>query len=509
MFEHLDPYLVAGILFFSSLIAGRISEKTKIPALILFLAVAMLAGSDGPGGLAFSDAKAANTVGSLALAFILFSGGFDTHWQEVRPIVPRGIFLATAGVFLTAVSMACLLRQFLGFSFADGMLLGSIISSTDAAAVFTILRSQKCGLRGTLKPLLEFESGSNDPMAVFLTVATLRWITQPNVPFAGMFASFALQMIVGGLAGFSLGHAVCRLVRRMRMENEALYPVLGISIVLFTFGITQTVGGNGYLAVYICGMVMANEDYLYKRTLSKFHEGFAWLMQISMFLVLGLLINPKELLSPSILWPGLMISFFLMFMARPLVIFLTMIGSGFSFREQIFVGWTGLRGAVPIILATYPLLSNYPRANYIFNLIFFVVITSVLLQGKTLTSVAQWLGLDTPLRVAPRYPLEFNRTPQSGSEETREVDLLPDSGAVGRRIYELDFPDGVTILLIHRGDSFLIPKGHTVLEPGDTLLIFGYKQKLSEVTQALTRRNGQDSESQKPLKLDRDTSQYE
>ncbi len=490
MFEHLNPFLVVGILFFLSLIAGRISEKTKIPALILFLVVAMLSGVDGPGGIQFHDARIANAIGSVALAFILFSGGFDTQWQEVRPIVLRGVVLATVGVFLTAITMAALLWQFLGFSFMDGMLLGAIISSTDAAAVFTILRSQKCGLKGTLKPLLEFESGSNDPMAVFLTVATLGWITQPDVPFRSMAVSFALQMVVGGLAGFSLGHAACHIVRKMQMENEALYPVLGISIVLFTFGITETVKGNGYLAVYICGMVMANGDYLYKRSLSKFHDGFAWLMQISMFLVLGLLVNPKELFSASILGTGLLISFFLMFIARPLVIFLTMIKSGFGFREQLFIGWTGLRGAVPIILATYPLLANYPHARYIFNLIFFVVITSVLLQGKTLTAVAQYLKLDTPLRVSPRYPLEFTRTHQSETEETREVDLLPDSYAVGRRVYELNFPDGVTILMVHRGNRFLIPKGNTGLEPGDTLLIFGDSKKLHEVSVALTSRIG-------------------
>ena len=508
MFEHLDPYLVAGILFFLSLIAGQISEKTKIPALILFLAVAMLAGTNGPGGLEFNDARMANTIGSIALAFILFSGGLDTQWTEVRPIVPRGIILATAGVFLTAITMAYLLWQFMGFSFADGMLLGSIISSTDAAAVFTILRSQKCGLKGTLKPLLEFESGSNDPMAVFLTVATLSWIGNPETPFGGMFSSFVLQMVVGGLAGFSLGHAACYVVRRLRIENEALYPVLGISIVLFTFGITQTVKGNGYLAVYICGMVMASEDYLFKRSLVKFHEGFAWLMQISMFLVLGLLVTPRELISPSVLWPGILISCFLMFVARPLSIFLTMIGSGFGFREQLFVGWTGLRGAVPIILATYPLMENYPHAAYIFNLIFFVVITSVLLQGKTLTSVAQFLKLDTPLRISLRYPLEFTQTPQSESEETREIDLLPDSSAVGHRVYELDFPEKVTILLIHRGNGFLIPKGHTILEPGDTLLLFGDRVKLPDVCTMLTRRGELEKSAAKSLKDD-STFHYE
>lgn len=488
MLEHLDPYLVAGILFFSSLIAGRVSEKTKIPALILFLAVGMLAGIDGPGGIDFSDARLANTIGSVALAFILFSGGLDTQWSEVRRVLPQGIILATAGVLMTTLLMAYLLWQFLGFSFAEGMLIGSIISSTDAAAVFTILRSQRCGLKGTLKPLLESESGSNDPMAIFLTIATLSWLTHPEASALAFLESFFLQMLVGAFAGFSLGMASCRLVQRLRMENEALYPVLGISIVLLTFGITQTLKGNGYLAIYICGIVMANGDYLYKRTLSKFHDGFAWLMQICMFLVLGLLVNPKELLSSSVLVPGLLVSFFLMFIARPVAVALCTLRSNFSFSEKIFVGWTGLRGAVPIILATYPLLENYVHARYIFNLIFFVVITSVLLQGKTLTAVARFLKLQIPLRVAPRYPLEFNRTPESGTDETREIELLPDSLAVGRRVSDLLFPEGVTILLIHRRGGFLIPKGHSLLEPGDILLIFGDSTMLGDVSMALTSR---------------------
>ncbi|MDR3231065.1 MAG: potassium/proton antiporter [Synergistaceae bacterium] len=511
MFEHLNPWLITGILFFLSLIAGRISEKTKIPALILFLVVAMLSGSDGPGGLVFNDARLANTIGSIALAFILFSGGLDTHWPEVSPIVPRGMVLATVGVFLTAIGTAVLLWQFVGFSFADGMLVGSIVSSTDAAAVFTILRSQKCGLKGTLKPLLEFESGSNDPMAVFLTVATLQWIMAPGEPLSGMFASFVRQMLLGGLAGFTMGHVICFLMRRTRMENEALYPVLGISIVLFTFGLTEAIRGNGYLAVYLCGMVLADGDYLYKRALAKFHEGFAWLMQISMFLVLGLLVNPDDLLATSVLAPGLLTSFCLILVARPFAVFISLLGSGFSLREQLFIAWTGLRGAVPIILATYPLLDNYPHASRIFNIVFFVAITSVFLQGKTLTSMARLLGVYTPLRVAPRYPLEFDRTPQGGTNETREVDLLPDSHAVGRRVHELNVPDGVTILLIHRGNSFLIPKGHTALEPGDTLLIFGDKRKLQDVCVSLAGRI--DSEGVEPaknaLKLDRDGPRYE
>lgn len=488
MLQHVDPFLVTGLLFLLSLIAGTVSERTRIPALILFLGIGMLAGVDGPGGLPFDDASFTNLIGTVALAFILFSGGFETRWQDIRPIVARGMTLSTAGVFITAAAMAVPVSFIPGFSFQDGFLLGTIVSSTDAAAVFSILRTQKLGLKGSLKPLLEFESGSNDPMAVFLTLAALRWIENPGAPLGDMVLVFLTQMVVGGLMGFLMGRVSCLLIERMRVENEALYPVWGISTVLITFGLAQSVQGNGYLAVYICGIVMGGGDFLYKYSLERFHEAFAWLMQIAMFLVLGLLVNPGELMNGSIIRTGLLVSALLMFVARPLSVFLCTVRSEFSLQERLFISWTGLRGAVPIILATYPLTAGHPHARYLFNLIFFVVLTSVLLQGKTLATVARWLGLDTWMRISPSYPLSFDRTPGSGGEETREIDLLPDSCVVGRTVSELNFPEGVTILLVHRGTRFLIPKGGTLLESGDALLIFGERASLSEVEKLLARR---------------------
>ncbi|MBR1418365.1 MAG: cation:proton antiporter, partial [Synergistaceae bacterium] len=269
----------------------------------------------------------------------------------------------------------------------------------------------------------------------------------------------------------------------------ALYPVWGISIVMSTFGLAEMVQGNGYLAVYVCGIVMGGGDFIYKYSLQRFHEGFAWLMQIIMFLLLGLLVNPKELINFQVISVGLLISFLLMFVARPLAVFICSMFSRFNLNEKIFISWTGLRGAVPIILATYPLSNGHPQARYIFNLIFFVVLTSVLLQGKTLAIAAKLLKLDTWVRAAKSYPLAFDRTPGTGSEETREIDLLPDAAVIGHRVSELKFPDGVTILLINRGSKFLIPKGGTVLEKDDTLLIFGERAKLSEVEKQLLQRD--------------------
>ncbi len=488
MLQTVDPFLVAGFLFFMSLVAGTLSEKFKVPALILFLAIGMLAGVDGPGGLDFSDAEAANQVGTFALAFILFSGGFQTRWSDIKPIVTQGVVLSTLGVLLTSVFAALPIAMLPQFNYKDAFLLGAIISSTDAAAVFSILRTQKVGLQGALKPLLEFESGSNDPMAVFLTLTALTWLKTPDVPVTELAIKFVVQMLAGGAMGLLMGRFACYMIQRLKVSNEALYPVWGICIVLTTFGLTESVYGNGYLAVYICGIVMGGGDFLYKYSLQRFHEGFAWLMQIIMFLVLGLLVNPKELVNFSVISVGLLISFALMFFARPLAVFIGSMFSRFNFREKLFVSWTGLRGAVPIILATYPLTEGHTQAKYMFNLIFFVVLTSVMLQGKTLANVAKWLKLDAVVREAKTYPLAFDITPGSGTEETREVDITPEAAVVGQTVSQLKFPEGVAILLINRGAKFLIPKGGTVLQADDTLLLFGERAKLSDVEKNLTRK---------------------
>ena len=488
MLQAINPFLVTGLLFFMSLVAGALSEKIKVPALILFLGIGMLAGVDGPGGLNFSDANAANSVGTFALAFILFAGGFQTKWSDIKPIVTQGVVLSTLGVLLTAVVMAIPIAFLPMFTYKDAFLLGAIVSSTDAAAVFSILRTQKVGVRGALKPLLEFESGSNDPMAVFLTITAMTWLTSPDVPVDELAVNFVVQMVAGGVMGYLMGKFSCWAIQRLHVENEALYPVWGISIVMATFGITETVYGNGYLAVYVCGIVMCGGDFLYKYSLQRFHDGFAWLMQIIMFLVLGLLVTPSEVVNFPVMSMGLLISFCLMFVARPVAVFAGMIFSRFNWREKLFVAWTGLRGAVPIILATYPLTAGHPQAKYMFNVIFFVVLTSVMIQGKTLAWFAKFLGIDEAVREARTWTLNFDITPASGTDETYELDLTDESAVVGKAVKDLRFPDGVTILLINRGDKYMIPKGGTVLEQDDTLLLFGDRAKLPDVVKKLSER---------------------
>lgn len=460
--------LITGLLLLLSTLASKLSERIGVPALLMFLGVGMLAGSEGIGGIYFDDPLMANFIGTVALAYILFSGGLDTHWRSVRPVLGRGLLLSTVGVVATALLLGLFIWGALGFTFAGALLLAAIVSSTDAAAVFSVLRSRGVSLKGNLRPLLELESGSNDPMAVFLTIGLIQLLTTPGASWVGMLPMFLLQMSVGTGVGLGAGWLAALLLNRVRLDYEGLYPVLSMSIVVLVFGLAAAIGGNGFLAVYLAGIVVGNSDILHKRSLMRFHDGLGWLMQIGMFLVLGLLVFPSHLL--PVAGVGLLISVVLMFVARPIAVYLCLWRSEFSVSERTLVAWTGLRGAVPIVLATFPLLADYPQSERIFNLVFFVVLTSVLLQGRSLMILARWLGVDEPLASRPRYPLELDRT-EDMDGETREFEIAPGSAAVSQRVMDLKLPANVLILLIRRGRKFLVPSGQTRIEPHDTLLV--------------------------------------
>jgi cell volume regulation protein A len=380
----------------------------------------MLAGSDGLGGIYFDDPALTQFIGIVALNLILFAGGLDTDWKDVRPVLKHGIALSTLGVLITALVVGITAQFLLGFTLFQGLLLGAIVSSTDAAAVFSILRSKSLGLKGKLRPLLELESGSNDPMAVFLTIGMIQLLTQPNVQITDLFGAFILQMLVGVIGGFLFGKLLVFLANRVQLGFDGLYPVLTISIVFLAYSVTNTLYGNGFLAVYLAGIVAGHQDFLHRRSLIRFHDGAAWLMQIAMFLTLGLLVFPSEI--PPIITTGLLIAASLVFLARPISIFLTLLPTSYTFKEKAFISWVGLRGAVPIILATYPLLAGLEQADTIFNIIFFVVLTSAMLQGASIPYVAKWLGVDAPVVKKPIYPIEF--TPVSGfKSELKELTI--------------------------------------------------------------------------------------
>lgn len=470
--------LAVALLLLLSVLASKISDRFGIPALLLFLAIGMLAGSDGPGGIYFDNALVAQFVGVLALAFILFSGGLDTRVDSVRPVLKYGLTLSTSGVFLTALVVGIFAKLLLGFSLLEGLLLGAIVSSTDAAAVFSILRSKNVHLKGQLKPLLELESGSNDPMAVFLTISLVQLLTQPNTSLNNLLLSFALQMPLGALAGYLMGKATLFLVNRLKLGYEGLYPVLTLSLVVLTYGLTTVAGGNGFLAVYLAGIIVGNKDFIHKRSLLRFHDGLAWLMQIAMFLTLGLLVFPSRLV--PVMGLGMLIAACLIFIARPVSIFISLLFGALSLREKLFVSWVGLRGAVPIVLATFPLLAKVPQAELMFNVVFFVVLTSVLLQGTTITPVAKWLRLDAPMPRRRFYPLEYTAI-GSIKAELKELAVPPTSPAAGKTIVELGLPAGFLIVLIDRDGEFILPGGGTTLLAHDRLLVLAEKETFEQV----------------------------
>ena len=480
----IEQILIAiAIILLLSVFASKASEKYGIPALLLFLFLGMLAGSEGPGGIYFDDAWLAQALGVVALAFILFAGGLDTHWSEVRPVSGPSLILSTLGVAITAAIVGVTAFFLFGFSLLEGLLLGSIIPSTDAAAVFSVLRSRNIGLPDRVKYLLEFESGSNDPMAVFLTLAVISLLGQDANPATLLTQMFLKQMALGSILGFLLGWVLVWIVNHIGLDTEGLYPVLTLSSVLLIYGVTAFLGGNGFLGIYIAGLVMGNKNFVHKKSLVRFHDAVAWLMQIVMFLILGLLVFPSQLV--PVIGIGLLLSGLLMFLARPIAVFVCLSVSQFDLNEKLLIAWVGLRGAVPIILATFPLLANVPNANRIFNLVFFIVLTSVLFQGTSIPLVVRYLGLAMPRSFKPRYALEFEEG--EGMEATLMDFILPyNSGAVGKPLVELGLPPESVITVIVRDDKYLVPTGTTILRPGDVLLILLNKASIPEVNKILS-----------------------
>jgi len=470
-------FLGISILLLLGVLASKASARLGIPALVLFLLIGMFAGSEGPGGIEFDYPRLAQSVGVVALIFILFAGGFDTDWASVRPLLWHGVALSTLGVGLTAVLVAWFAVHVLNFSLLEGLLLGSIVSSTDAAAVFAVLRSRNVSLKPPLKSLLELESGSNDPMAVFLTIGFVSLLTDKNASLMDLLPMFALQMPVGMVLGWIMGKGSVLVINRFQLEYDGLYPVLSLSLVLLTYSLTNALGGNGFLAIYVAGLVMGNSRFVHKRSLMRFHDGLAWLMQITMFLALGLQVFPSRVI--PIIGIGLLVSLFLMFIARPLSVFLTLAYTRMSLKEKTLISWVGLRGAVPIILGTFPVLAGVPQAEMIFNVVFFIVLTSVLLQGTSLPVVVRWLGLESPLPSTPEY---FLRLESLDSIRTglAEITISSTSAAAGKQIVDIALPQQVVVMMIGRNNHAFIPTGRSILQAHDKLLVFADRELLAE-----------------------------
>jgi potassium/hydrogen antiporter len=468
--------LIGSVLLFISLIATR-TTKYGIPTLLLFLLVGILAGSDGPGGISFYDPKAAKFIGSIALSFILFSGGLETKWNDIKPIFWQGVSLSILGVIITAATIGILVYLITDFTFLEGLLLGSIVSSTDAAAVFSILRSRSIGLKGNIRPLLELESGSNDPMAFVLTIIFTFFLSNPEAGYMSVIPLFFKQMILGAGVGILMGIVMHRVINWIKLEFEGLYSVLLITLMLFTFAFSDFIGGNAFLSVYVSACILGNRDFIHKKSLTKHFDGQAWMMQIIMFITLGLLVFPKQIL--PYFGIGILLSLLLIFFARPLSVFISLAFFRLEFRKKLFISWVGLRGAVPIVLAIYPLTAGVEKANIIFNLVFFISVTSVLVQGTTISLVAKWLNLAVPVNIRKKSVLDLELGWKTKSIYN-VVEIEQGLSCIGKTIVDLGLPASIIIAMVERNNKFFISEGSTRLHSGDKLYVMADDHKSIE-----------------------------
>ncbi|MDR0981949.1 MAG: potassium/proton antiporter [Culturomica sp.] len=466
--------LTSSILLFISLIISKTGYRFGVPALLLFLLVGMAFGTDGVG-IEFNNPYYAQFIGTVALSIILFSGGMDTKIEDIRPVIREGVVLATAGVVITALVTGVFVYiittftdQHVSITLLEALLLASVMSSTDSASVFSILRSKKLILKHNLRPLLELESGSNDPMAYLLTILFIQMIQSTDVSAWELVQMLLLQLTVGSICGYLLGRLAVFILNKINIQYESLYPVLLLSMVFFIFSFTNLLQGNGYLAVYIAGVVVGNKRFVHKRNVNSFFEGFAWLWQIVMFLTLGLLVNPRELLSVAGL--GILVGVFLILVGRPISVYLCMLPfRKLPFKAKTFISWVGLRGAVPIIFATYPQIAGIPNANLIFNVVFFITILSLVVQGMSISKVANKLGLASP---EPQNVNTFGMAlPEEMKSSMSEIIMTEEILSHGNQLMKLSLPDNTLVVMLKRDNKFIIPTGKTKLLPNDRLLV--------------------------------------
>lgn len=485
---------IFALVVISCVCISKLSIWINMPCLIIFLCVGLLAGSEGIGLIDFNDAKTANYIGSVAMAFILFSGGFDTKWNDIQRVFTCGGILASVGVLITAVFVG--LFAYFAFQFflpekevslSWCFLLGSTVSSTDASAVFSILRSGAVSLKGRIKPLLEFESGSNDPMATFLTVFMLGVVlseattgqTTPYLSYLAIIPNFFLKMTLGVVFGIVFGRIATIIFNNINLQYDGLYHVLAIGIAIFTYGVTELCNGNGFMAVYVAGAVMGNSRFVFHNGTGRVYDGIAWLMQVVLFVMLGLLAFPSQLW--EVRWIGIFIAIFIMVMARPMMIFLCTVGTKFNVKEKIFISWVGLRAGAPIMLATFPMMSGISGSDVLFHIVFLIVFTSVIIQGVTLMPLARFLKLSAPLKEKVRAPIVFEETANTAIT-TNEIEIPSYSALAGKTIANADIPPSTRILIIRRNKEFIVPQGNSILNVGDELMVAGPHKEIEMLT---------------------------
>ena len=472
-------FFLGAVLIFASIVISKWGYRFGVPTLLLFLFTGMLFGSDGLG-LEFHSHEDAQLIGMLSLSVILFSGGMDTKRRDIEPVATRGLMLSTVGVLITTGITGLLIYYLsewtqldIGLTLPMSMLLAATVSSTDSASVFNLLRTQHIGLKHNLRPMLELESGSNDPMAYVLTIALVDMIVT-----AGEFSVMTLatkivgQLAVGGLLGYLGGRSLVWIVNHINLPNPSLYPILVLCSILITFTFTDMFQGNGYLAVYVTGLVAGNSRLSYRREMNTFMNGLTWMVQIILFLTLGLLVNPGDI--PSIALVAIIIGLFMIFVSRPLSVFVCLLPfRHLSIKSKVFVSWVGLRGAVPIIFATYPLVSGVEGSKDIFNIVFAITLLSLILQGMSISWFARKLKLDEPEeKDGNEFGIEI---PEELGPQLQEITLTEDSLRAGKRLSELKMPKGTLVMMIKRGNSFIVPNGQVELQKDDVLLVITEK----------------------------------
>ncbi|WP_246861302.1 potassium/proton antiporter [Bacillus sp. REN3] len=477
--------LLAAILFIAGVLTTRFSSRLGVPSLILFILVGMVMGSDILGFIYFDNAALAQLIGVVALVIILFEGGLQTDWKDVRPVMVPSLSLATAGVLITSGIVAVAAKTIVGLDWQEALLFGAIVGSTDAAAVFAVLKGHN--ITPKLRSTLEAESGSNDPMAVFLTVAMVELITAQDAKITSMIGDFFLQMGLGLIIGFVLGKIAVRALNSINLDSGGLYPVFATAFAMLTYGLASFFQGSGLLAVYVAAIIIGNAEVVYRHSIIRFSEGFAWMMQILMFVILGLLVFPSHLFRPEVLVKGILVSAILMLVARPAAVYLSTISMKFTNKERLFLSWAGLKGAVPIVLATFPLLAGIEGSAEMFNIVFFVVLTSALIQGSTIPYLAEKLHLTGPKKTTPLHSLELISLGKADAEMI-EYEMKADSAIVGKKLTDIPFPEGSLVNAIIRNEKLIAPTGNTSVMAGDFLYILSARKNKPQLKKLLNEK---------------------
>ncbi|AJY77305.1 potassium/proton antiporter [Paenibacillus beijingensis] len=484
MFTTDETILLFALLLFAAVLSTKFASKFGLPYLVFFIGAGLVLGNY----VFFSDTGLTQTFGTLALIVILFNGGMQTKWKHIRKVIAPSLSMATIGVVLTTAVVGTAAKLMLNIGWLEGMLLGAIVGSTDAAAVFAVLGNRN--IRRRLTSTLEAESGTNDPMAVFLTVSLIELIEKPDTSVPGLLLNLTLEIGIGLVVGVVIGIVAVRCINKINLDVSGLYPVAVIAFGIFSYSLSAYLHGSGLLSVYIAALYIGNQNLMYRFTISRFNEGFAWMMQILMFVMMGLLAYPQDLL--GVAWQGLLLAAILLFIARPIGVFASTFWMKFSFKETLFLSWAGLKGAVPIVLATYPLLSGLEFSRLFFNIVFFIVLISALVQGPTMAFVARKLGLEGPVDESQVQVLDAVPVGKANMEII-EMQVDRQTGAAEKRLKDLHLPEGTLVTSLIRKQEAVPLHDGTRLHDGDLVYIFTSKTNREKVKAIFSEGGTDDS----------------